>query len=227
MSVDRAVGRHRREVVQAAVVLVEEAGLAVVHDERRVAAGAVGEGGLDVDLDRQTTEIDGRAVLGAHEFAEAERPQLLLEFVGRIAGEQHGGRAVDVLGEVGDVEVVAVQMGDVQIVRMFDGVADALGQMVVPGEHEPRAEEGGHEPRIANDRAVTGLHEDAGVADRRCAHRESHRWPRTGQRSKRIRRRGGRCTAGPRARRTRSTAGRPSSASRSDRTDPDTTRPGS
>ena len=74
VGVDRSVGRHRNEIVEPAVVLVEQAGRAVVDDERRVAAGPVGERGLDVDLDREAAEVDGLAVLGVHERAKAERP---------------------------------------------------------------------------------------------------------------------------------------------------------
>ena len=40
------------------------------------------------------------------------------------------------------------------------------------GNHEPK--NGGHEPRVADDRAVVGLDEDPGVAERRRAH---HRRP--------------------------------------------------
>ena len=44
------------------------------------------------------------------------------------------------VGQKGDVEMIGVQMRDVEIVRPFDGVAAALGQVVVAGNtnHEPK-----------------------------------------------------------------------------------------
>ena len=96
---------------------------------------------------------NGRACVGVDELLEAEVPQHPLQLVRRVPGEQHRGRPVDVVGEEGQVEVVAVEVGDVQVVRVLDGGPHVVRELVVAGEHEPRAEERGDEPRVAHDRA--------------------------------------------------------------------------
>ena len=62
VQVDGAVGAQRVEVGRAAVVLVDDAHLAVADDERRVAARTVGDARLDVDGDGEPAEVELLAV---------------------------------------------------------------------------------------------------------------------------------------------------------------------
>ena len=125
LDVDRTVRGERGQVVDPAVVHVEQADLAVVDDERRVAAGAVADRRLDVDGDGQTlTELHRPGVPRADEALEAEAAQRALELVGGVAGQQHRRTPVDVLGEEGQVEVVGVEVGDVEVVGPLDRLAD-------------------------------------------------------------------------------------------------------
>src|SRR5690606_10651707 len=59
------------------------------------------------------------------------------------------------------VEVVPVQVGDVEVVGLPEGVPVELR---VVGEGEPGGEVGGIDPRVAEDRACGRLEEHAGVA---------------------------------------------------------------
>ena len=146
-------------------------GGAVADDQRRVAARAVGDAGLDVDGDAQVgTERQLLAVVGADDVVEAEGADPALQLPRRVAGHQHRRAAVDVVGKPGLVEVIGVQVGDVQVGRVLDPLHQLVGQLIVAREHEPRAEERRHEPRIAQDRPVDRLDQDAGVADRCGAH---------------------------------------------------------
>ena len=52
------------------------------------------------------------------------------------------------------VEVVAVEVGDVEVVGALDPGAQVGVELVVAGEEEPRTEERRHEPRVAHDRAA-------------------------------------------------------------------------
>ena len=88
-------------------------------------------------------------------------------------GIEHGGGAVDVLGEPRLVEVVGVEMRDVEIGRMLDALHQLRRQLVVAREHEPRSEERRQEPGIAQDRSVDGVDQNAGVADGGGAHSRS------------------------------------------------------
>ena len=72
VQVDRAVGAQRVEVGGAAVVLVDEADVAVADDERRVATGTVGDARLDVDRHGQPAEVELLAVGRADQVREAE-----------------------------------------------------------------------------------------------------------------------------------------------------------
>ena len=93
VQIDRTVGAQRVEVVGSAVVLVDEPRGPVADDEGRVAAGPVGDAGLDVDRDAQIrAERELLAVGRAHDVVEAERAKLVLELAGRVAGHQHRGR---------------------------------------------------------------------------------------------------------------------------------------
>ncbi len=129
-------------------------------------------GGLDVDGHGQTfTELHRPGVPRTDEALEAEAAQRALELVGGEAGQQHRRPPVDMLREEGQVEVVGVEVGDVEVVGSLDRLADPRRQLVVAREDEPRTEERGHEPRIADDRGLVGLDQDPGVAERGGTHR--------------------------------------------------------
>ncbi len=167
MQVDRSVGGERVEIGRAAVVLVHEAGATVGHDHRRVAARAVGDRRLDVDRDRQTRrQLELLAVGGADELGEPELAERALLFARRVAGQQDRDVAAQVLAQPRFVVVIGVEVRDVEVVGVLDPVTQLVVELVVAREHEPRAEERGHEPRVAQDRPGGGLDEDAGVADR-------------------------------------------------------------
>ena len=124
------------------------------------------------------------------------------------------------------VEVVAVEVRHVQVVGRLDAGEQVVVEAVVAGEREPRPEERGDEPRVAHDRAVFGLDEDPGVAERRRSHHRPYTYrdaPVPPRRA--ITRRAGRCTADRRGTRARSTPNRPSSAARSEVPGRRTTRP--
>ena len=124
------MGGEGGEVGRAAVVLVDEPARAVADDERRVAAGAVGDRRLDVDRHRQSLPAPPRRCSSPSvvriRFVEAEGAQPLVELAARVAGDEDGDVAAHValVGEPGLVEVVAVQVGDVEVV----GVSDPLVQ---------------------------------------------------------------------------------------------------
>ena len=126
VQVHPAVAAQVGEVGGAAVVLVDQHRGAVVDHQRRVAAGAVGDARLHVDRHGELlAELHRLAVARAHEAGEAELAQLALLLAGRVAGEQDGGVAADVLGEPRLVEVIGVQVGDVQVGRVLDPLAAA------------------------------------------------------------------------------------------------------
>ncbi len=84
-----------------------------------------------------TGQLHGPGVPGVDEVLEAEVPQHTLQLVSRVPGEEHGRLPVDVVGEEGEVEVVAVEVGDVEVVRVLDGLPHTIRELVVAGEHEP------------------------------------------------------------------------------------------
>jgi hypothetical protein len=183
VEVDGPVCVELAEIGRSAVVLVDEHRLAVDDDERGVAAGPVGDRRLDMDRHAQPRrDLDLLGVDGADEVGEPEflEGPLLLE--GRIAGEQDRDVAAQVIAQPRLVVVVAVQVRDVQEVGVLDALLEIVGQSVVAREREPRTEERGHEPRIAEDRPGVGLDQDSRVADRRRAHPlrlRSGSWPPT------------------------------------------------
>jgi hypothetical protein len=93
---------------------------------------------------------------------ETQLPELALEVVDRVVREDDGRLLGHVLAEEGRVEMVAVRVGDVEVVRVGDR---ARVDVLVAREREPGAEVRRVEPRVAEDRARSGLHEQAGVAE--------------------------------------------------------------
>ena len=88
--------------------------------------------------------------------------------LGRGKGrEQHGCRFVDPLLQERGVEMVAVQVRHVEVVRSLESAGI---EPVIAGEHEPRAVKGRHEPRVAEHAAARGLDEQPGVTGGRDAH---------------------------------------------------------
>jgi hypothetical protein len=68
------------------------------------------------------------------------------------------------LAEEGGIEMIVMKMGQVQIVRVSDGVdVNAF----VAREGKPRTEVRRVEPGVAEDTPVAGLDEQAGVAQER------------------------------------------------------------
>ena len=166
VQIDRSVGAQRVEIVGPAVVLVDQTSGSVADDQRRVAAGTIGDARLDVDGDSQIrAERHLLAVGRADDVVETERPDLVLQLASREPGDEHRGVAVDVLGEPRLVEVIGVQVGDVEVGRVLDALHQLGWELIVAREHEPRSEERRQEPRIAEDRSVDGVDQDAGVAD--------------------------------------------------------------
>jgi hypothetical protein len=58
---------------------------------------------------------------GLQEAREAQVAQLVLELAGRVLRQQDGRLLADEVLEVGRVEVVPVQVGDVQVVAVAEG----------------------------------------------------------------------------------------------------------
>ena len=161
---------QRVEVGRAAVVLIDEARRAVADDERRVAAGSVGDARLDMDGDREPPEVELLAVDGADEVAEPELAHRAVELPARVAGQQHADVAWQVVAQPRLVPVVAVEVRDVEVVGGFDAGEQVVVETVVAGEGEPRTEERRLEPRVAQHRAVGGLDQDPGMTDRGGKH---------------------------------------------------------
>ena len=83
-------------------------------------------------------------------------PQHALELVGRIARQEHRGRAVDVLSEEGEIEVVPVEVRDVEEVRVLDGVTHVVGSWSLrKGNHEPKKAGTNHGSQTMVPRAVS------------------------------------------------------------------------
>jgi hypothetical protein len=115
VQVDRPVGAQRVEIGGAAVVLVDEPGLAVGHHHRRVAAGAVGDRRLDVDRDGEAgRDLDLLTIGGPDELGEAERGEGALLLAGGVSRQQDRDVAAKVLSQPRLVVVVAVEVGDVE-----------------------------------------------------------------------------------------------------------------
>ena len=161
MEIDVAVASQGVEIVRATVVLVHQPGGAVAHDEGGVAAGAVSDARLGVDSDGETTaQFELLLVAGADESMESELGERAFEFGGGEAGQQHLDILRHVLPQPVLIEVVSVDVGDVEVVGSADPSEQFGVEAIVAREHEPRTEELGEEPRIADDRAAGGLDED-------------------------------------------------------------------
>ena len=150
------------EVERVRVVLVQDAGGAVVDRQAGVADRAVGGCAQRRHHEPQRPALDDLAGLRVGDVREAELAQIGLEVVGRVVGKED----LDVLRHVPleepRVEVVAVPVRHVEEV----GFAVLLPvQRAVVGEREPGAEEGGLDPRVAQDAAAEGLDEHARVAE--------------------------------------------------------------
>ena len=217
VQVDRAMRPQCTQVGGAAVVLIHEPALAVEDHHRRVAPRPVGDRRLGMDRNGQPWgELDLLAVDGLDEVREPEQGERAFLFVCRVPGQHDRDVATQVLAQPRLVVVVGVQMGDVEEVGLLDAVEEIVVQLIVAREYEPRSEERGNEPGVAENGACVGLDEDPGVADRGRAHRSEG----TGtmlcavRRPGLIRRRADRCTAGRRVTRARSTVSRPSTAAR-------------
>ena len=171
VQVDRAVGSEGAEIGGATVVLVDEARLAVVHHHRRVAARTVGDRRLDVDRHGEAgSDLELLAVDGADELGEPECSERALLLARGVPGQQDRDVAAQVLQQPRLVVMIAVQVRDVEEVGVLDPLEQIVTQLVVAREHVPRTEEGGYEPRIAQDRPTGRLDEDARMADRRRTH---------------------------------------------------------
>ena len=229
------------QVVDPAVVLVEQADLAVVDDERRVAAGPVADRRLDVDGRRS----DPRRARPAGRAAVRMK---LLEAEARAAcapARRSGSRAAAPWPTGRRARRGRPRRGGRRGGGRRRGSraarprpADVGRQLVVAREDEPRAEERGHEPRVAHDRALPRSRSgsrrgrarwraSAVEAAGRSAPGQPTRTGAPSTASATLSGRAGRCTAAPGGRRARSTGCRPSSAARSGPTGPGTSPPAS
>ncbi len=171
MNVDTAVLAQCVGVVDATVVLVDGDGVAIHHDESRVAPGAVGDAGFDMDGNRHAVgEGLCDCVLRAHEGAEAQLAERAFKFARGEVGKKDRCRFVDVVGQPGFVEMVAVDVRDVEVGGFLELRKECGVEFVVAREGEPRTKECGFEPRVAEDADTLGVDEHACVADGRDAH---------------------------------------------------------
>ncbi len=153
MQIDGSVRAELAEIVSATVVLVDDDRIVGDDDERRVAAGAVGDRRLDVDRDLQAWRDLGLfGVDGADEFGETERGESAVLLASGESGKQDRDVPTEVLGEPGLVVVIAVEVRHVEEVSVLDPLAEVVRQLVVARERKPRSEEGRLEPRVAQDR---------------------------------------------------------------------------
>ena len=148
--------------------------LAVVDDERRVAAGPVGDRGLDVDLDRETVgDLDRlrRARCATNRWKPRPRRCRSSSSVGKPGSSTVAERSTW-SARNGVVEVVAVEVGDVEEVGPLDRrPCSSGGSWSLRGNtnHEPKNAGTNHGSHTIE--AVRGLDQDAGVAERGGAHR--------------------------------------------------------
>ncbi|BDH55213.1 hypothetical protein MTP03_01520 [Tsukamurella sp. PLM1] len=101
-------------------------------------------------------------VLRLEELREAQLLQLAPQVRDGVVRQEDGGVLVDVLDQVLRVEVVAVQVGDVEVVDVAERLPVQLG---VVREREPRREVGRIDPRIAQDGACGGGDVETRVPD--------------------------------------------------------------
>ena len=160
-----------RDVQRMRVVLVDDPGGAVVEGERRVADRPVAGTLQRRDHESQAAvELLGDAGLGADEVPEAQFAQLVLELVGRVVRQQDPGVLRDVVAQVVRVEVVAVQVGDVEVVAVPERVPV---QLRVVRERHPRREERRVHPRVAQHAAARRLEAHSRVPDSGHPHEQT------------------------------------------------------
>ena len=140
--------------------------LAVVDHQTGVADRAVGRGAQRDDHHVEVALGPADAVFdrvgGLEEPVEAELLQFALQVGHREVGQQHDRVLVDVLAQVLRVEVVVVQVRDVQVVAVAEGVPV---QLAVVREREPRREVRRVDPRVAQDASGLGVDPETGVPD--------------------------------------------------------------
>ncbi len=159
------------QVGRARVVLVEQPDAVVLDPQRRVADRPVGRGGERLDHHLEpAVELDHVVGRGLQEVPEAELLELVAQLRGRELGQQHGRLLRHEPLQLGRVEVVAVQMGHVQVVAVTEALPVQLG---VVREREPGGEIGRVDPRITQDAAGRGVDPQARVPGTGDAHRAS------------------------------------------------------
>ena len=172
MLIDGTMRAKRVQIAGPAIILIDDAVNTVAHHQSGVSGWTIGDGCLHMNGHGQSvTQVGLDAVLGADEGVEADGTQATFEFVGGKARQKHRGVARDVLAQPLLIQVVTVQMRDVQVRRMKNLVAQRMRQLIVTREDEPRSEERGIEPRVAENGSLAGFDEDAGVTDGGGPHR--------------------------------------------------------
>jgi hypothetical protein len=112
-----------RQVGRSGIVLVQQPDAAVLHPQRRVADRPVGGTGQGLDHDHETAaELNDLVGDRSDEPGEAQVAQLVLELARGVLGQQDRGALGDVAREVLRVEVVPVQVGHVEVVRVSQAV---------------------------------------------------------------------------------------------------------
>ena len=121
VDVDGSVRRDVFRMIRSAVVLVEHAASRVLHEDGRVTDRSVGRCGRGEDRDLEVVrKWNGLAIRAWDEVLEAKAAQRALE-LGRGEGrEQHRCRLVDPLLQERRVEMVAVQVRHVEVVRSLE-----------------------------------------------------------------------------------------------------------
>jgi hypothetical protein len=165
------IGVQHFEVDGARVIHVEAHRFSVVDHQTGVSDRAVGRSAQRDDHHVEIALWPAHPVLDRVRRLEESMETDFLEFalqVGhRVVGQQHDRVLVDVVAQVLRVEVVAVQMRDVQVVDVAEGVPV---QRAVVGEREPRCEVRRVDPRVAQDASGPGVDPETGVPDARDLH---------------------------------------------------------
>ena len=142
---------ERGQLRRTRVVLVEQAhAVGVLDPDRRVTQWAVR--GRRHRLDHHlgaAVEFDDLLVGQPPQIGEPQVTQFRLHVPGREVGVQDHRVLADVLCQVLRVEVVAMQVGHVEVVALAEPLPVQPG---VVGEREPRREERRIHPRVAQDR---------------------------------------------------------------------------
>jgi hypothetical protein len=160
-----------RDVQRVRVVLVHDPRGAVVQRQRGVADRAVTRTLQRRDHEPQAAvELLRHAALGPDEVLEPQLAQLVLELVGGVVRQQDARVLGDVGAQVVRVEVVAVQVRHVEVVAVAQGVPV---QLRVVGERDPRREERGVHPRVAQHAAAGRLEPHPRVPDSGHPHEQT------------------------------------------------------